>query len=57
MNARSLQHEYARVLYRILLVPVLLYCSETMIWRGKESFRIRTVQIDKRVLRNNEEGG
>ena len=31
VNARSLQHECARVLHETLLVPVLLYGNETMI--------------------------
>ena len=46
VNARSLQLECARVLYESLLVPVLTYGSETMIWREKERFKIRAVQID-----------
>ena len=33
INAWSLQLEYARVLHESLLVPVLTYGSETMIWR------------------------
>ena len=33
VNARSLQLECARVLHESLLVPVLTYGSETMIWR------------------------
>ena len=35
VNARGLQHECARVLHEGLVVPILLYGSETMIWRGK----------------------
>ena len=35
VNARSLQLEGARLLYESLLVPVLMYGSETMIWREK----------------------
>ena len=45
VNARSLQLEYARVLHGSLLVPVLMYGSETMIWREKERSRIRGVQM------------
>ena len=45
VNARSLQLEFARVLHESLLMPILTYGSET-IWREKESFRIRTVQMD-----------
>ena len=46
VHARSLQLECARVLHESLLVLVLTYGSETMIWRGKERYRIRTVQIN-----------
>ena len=45
VNARSLQHECARVLHESLLVPVLAYRSEIMIWRGKERSRIWGVQV------------
>ena len=44
VNVRSLQLEHARVLHESLLVPVLTYGSETMIWKEKE--RIRAVQMD-----------
>ena len=47
VNARSLQLECARVLHEPLLVPVLLYGSEIMIWREKEISRIRAIQMDK----------
>ena len=33
VNAKGLQLECAKVLHEVLLVPVLLYGSETMIWR------------------------
>ena len=46
VNARRLQLESARVLHESLLVPVLTYGSETMIWREKENSRIRAVQMD-----------
>ena len=46
VNGRSLQVECARVLYESLLVPVLTYGRETMIWREKERYRIRAVQMD-----------
>ena len=45
-NARSLQLECARVLYESLLVPVLTYGSETMIWRDKERAMNRDIQMD-----------
>ena len=44
-NARNLQLECARVLHELMLVPVLTYSSETMIWRQNERSRIRTVQM------------
>ena len=34
------------VLHESLVVPVLTYGSETMIWREKEISRIRAVQMD-----------
>ena len=43
VNARSLQLEFARILYESLLVPILTYGSETMMWREKERSRIRAV--------------
>ena len=46
VNARSLQPVYARGLRKSLLVPVLTYGSETMIWREKVRSRIRVVQMD-----------
>ena len=33
-------------MHETLLVPVLMYVSETMIWKQKKSFRIRAVQMD-----------
>ena len=45
VNVRGLQLQYARILHKIFVVPVLVYCSETMIWKEKMS-RIRIVQID-----------
>ena len=46
VNARSFLLECARVLHESLLVLVLTYGSETMIWREKERARIRDVQMD-----------
>ena len=40
INARSLQLECDRVLHESLLVPVLTYDSEKMIWRDKERSRL-----------------
>ena len=46
VNARDLQLECARVLHETLLVPVLMYGSETILWKEKERSRIRAVQMD-----------
>ena len=46
VNAMSLQLECARVLHDSLLVPVLMYGSETVIWRDKEKSRVRAVQME-----------
>ena len=35
-----------RVLHETLLVPVLTYGSETMLWKEKERSRIRAIQMD-----------
>ena len=45
VNALGLQLECARVLLEGLLVPVLLCCGETMIWREKDKSKIRAVQV------------
>ena len=41
-----MQFECARVLHETLLVPVLMYGSETMLWKEKERSKIRAVQMD-----------
>ena len=46
VNARSLQLECARILHNSLLVLVLMYGSESLVWREKERSRIRAVQMD-----------
>ena len=46
VNVRGLQLECVSVLYEILLLPVLMYGSETMIWKETERSRIRVVQMD-----------
>ena len=46
VNARNLQLECVRALHESLLVPVLTYGSETMIWREKERSGIWAVQVD-----------
>ena len=46
VNVRDLKLECARVLYETLLVSILMYGSETMIWREKKRPRVRAVQMD-----------
>ena len=46
VNAMDLQLECTRVVHETLLVPVLMYGNETMLWKEKEISRIRTVQMD-----------
>ena len=46
VNAKGLQLECARVLHESLLIPVLTYCSETMIWKEKVRSRMSTVKMD-----------
>ena len=41
-----MQREYAKVLHEGLIVFVLLYINETIIWREKDKFRIRIMQMD-----------
>ena len=46
VNARDLQLECARVMHETLLVPVLMYGSETMLCKEKMISRIRAVPMD-----------
>ena len=46
VNASGLELEYVRVLHEAMLMPVLFYSSQTIIWRENEKSRIRTVQMD-----------
>ena len=41
VNAGDLQLEFVRILHATLLVTVLMYDSETMIWKEKKEIRIR----------------
>ena len=51
VNARGLQFECARLVHEALLVPVLMYGNETLIFKEKERSRIRAVQTDSlRIL-------
>ena len=45
VSATDLQLECARVLHETLYVPVLMYGSETLLWKEKERARIRDVQM------------
>ena len=44
VNARSLFLECSKDLHKLLLVPVLMYGSETMIWKEERS-NIRDVKM------------
>ena len=46
VNAKDLQLECARVFHEILLVPVPMYSSDTILWKEKERSRINFVQMD-----------
>ena len=46
VNARDLQFQCARVLHETPLVPVLIYGSETILWKEKERSRVKAVQMD-----------
>ena len=46
VNARSFQLECARVLHESLVVHVLTYDIEKILWREKERSRIRALQMD-----------
>ena len=46
MNTRSLQLDCARVVHEAILVPVLSYSGERMIWRETERSRMKAVKMD-----------
>ena len=46
VNARELKFECARVLHEILLVPSIMYGSETMLWKENERSRVRALQMN-----------
>ena len=46
VNVRGLQLECPRVLHETLLEHVLIYGSETMIWKEKDRSRIKAVQMN-----------
>ena len=45
VNAKDLQLKCARVLHEILLVPILMYDSKTMLWKEKATSRIRLYRL------------
>ena len=46
VNTWGLQLECARVLHEAMLMHVPFYGSETMAWKVKERYRIKSVQLD-----------
>ena len=46
VNVRDFQLQCARVLHKSLLIPVLMYGSETMLRKKKERARIKALQVD-----------
>ena len=46
VNARGLELHYVKMLHEPSFVAVLLYVSETVVWREKERSRIGAVQMD-----------
>ena len=43
VNARDLHLECVRILHETLVVPLLMYGSETLLWKERERSRIRAV--------------
>ena len=43
VNVRDLHLECARIVHDTLLVPVLMFGSETMLWKEKERSRVKAV--------------
>ena len=46
VNARDFQFHCTRVFYETVLVPILMYSSETMIRKEMERTKIRAVQMN-----------
>ena len=46
VNGRDLLLECAKVLHETLLVPVLIYDSETILWKEKERYSSKAVKMD-----------
>ena len=46
VNARDLQLEYSRVLHETLLVLVLMYGNETVLWKEKDTYKMMAVQMN-----------
>ena len=45
-NVRNLRLECAKMVRKGLLVHVLIYLGEAVVWREKERFRVKTFQVD-----------
>ena len=50
VNVMSQQLECTRMLHEALLMAVLMYVSETMMWREKGKSRIRAVRTTSEVF-------
>ena len=50
VNAQDLQLECAKVLHEILLLPVLTYGSETILWKEKSRIRLYRWTISEACL-------
>ena len=46
VNAMEFHVDNARILHETLLLPVLMYGSETTLWKEKERSRVRAVEMD-----------
>ena len=45
VNERCLNMKCVKVFHEKLVVPVLMYRSECMVWKSKERSRVRAVQM------------
>ena len=46
VNAKGLSLECMRVLHESMLIPVLMYNSESMVWKRKYRSKVQAVQMD-----------
>ena len=49
VNSRGLQLKCSKVLHETLLMSVLMYGSETLIWKEKKRCRFRPAQMDNLI--------